>query len=87
MTCRFLLLCASANMQGSEWANLEVDSVLHLDVKRQDGPKILVLKLYEHESNDEAIPVILRGIKRQHFGRVGDFEQLARYIVAARVRQ
>jgi hypothetical protein len=87
MTCRFLLLCASANMRSSEWANLEVDSVLHLDVKRREGPKILVLKLYEHESNDEAIPVILRGIKRQNFGRAGDFEQLARYIVTARMRQ
>ncbi len=84
MTCRFLLLCASASLKGSAWANREIDSVMHLDVKRQGDPKILVLKLYEQESNDEAIPLIVRGIKRQHFERAGDFERLAEYIVAAR---
>ncbi|MGW5714746.1 TIR domain-containing protein [Amycolatopsis sp. NPDC003865] len=81
---RFLLLCASASLKSSEWANREIDSVLHLDVKRRDGAaKVLVLKLYEHETNDEAIPVVLRGIKRQHLERVGDFERLAAHILAA----
>ncbi len=81
---RFLLLCASANLKASAWANREIDSVLHLDVKRRDGtPKVLVLKLYENESNDEAIPSILRGIKRQHLERAGDFDRLAEYILAA----
>ncbi|KDN22192.1 TIR domain-containing protein [Amycolatopsis rifamycinica] len=84
MTCRFLLLCASSNLKKSEWANREIDSVLHLDVKRQGEPKILVLKLYEQESNDEAVPLIVRGTKRHHFGRRGDFERLAEYIVDAR---
>jgi hypothetical protein len=82
MTSRFLLLCASANLNASQWANREIDSILHLDVKRQGDPKVLVLKLYEHESNDEAIPPIFRGTKRQHFRRDGDFERLAEYIVS-----
>ncbi|TQM83098.1 cyclic nucleotide-binding protein [Saccharothrix saharensis] len=84
MSSRFLLLCASANLNSSDWANREIDSVLHLDVKRQnDDPKVLVLKLYEHETNDEAIPRLLRGTKRHHLQREGDFERLAGFIQAA----
>jgi class 3 adenylate cyclase len=81
---RFFLICASVNLTSSEWANREIDAVLHLDVKRRHGEaKVLVLKLYEHESNDDAIPVVFRGTKRQHFQRLGDFERLAEYIVDA----
>ncbi|MCE6997883.1 TIR domain-containing protein [Saccharothrix sp. S26] len=84
MSSRFLLLCASANLNSSDWANREIDSVLHLDVKREhDDPKVLVLKLYENESNDEAIPRIFRGTKRLHFQRDGDFQRLAEFILAA----
>lgn len=83
-TSRFFLLCASASLNASAWANREIDSITHLDVKRVGHPKVLVLKLYEHESNDEAIPTIFRGTKRQHFQRSGDFEKLAEYIVSTK---
>lgn len=83
-TSRFFLLCASASLNASAWANREIDSITHLDVKRQGDPKVLVLKLYDHESNDVAIPMIFRGTKRHHFQRSKDFERLAEYIVSAK---
>jgi TIR domain/Cyclic nucleotide-binding domain len=84
-TSRFLLLCASANLKDSEWANREIDSITHLDVKRRDGePKVLVLKLYEQESNDEAVPDIFRGTKRHDYRRNDDFEKLSKYIASHR---
>ncbi|GAA1308431.1 hypothetical protein GCM10009634_72530 [Saccharothrix xinjiangensis] len=85
MASRFLLLCASANLDDSEWANREIDSVLHLDVKRQgDAPKVLVLKLYDQETSDEAIPELFRGTKRHRYRRNGDLDRLVEYVQAAR---
>ncbi|PPK66629.1 TIR domain-containing protein [Actinokineospora auranticolor] len=84
-TSRFFLVCASANVNASAWANREIDSVISSDVKRQgNGPTVLVLKLYEEESNDEAIPLIFRGSKRLNLRRAGDFEKLAHHILSAK---
>jgi TIR domain-containing protein/cyclic nucleotide-binding protein len=84
-TSRFLLLCASANLNNSDWANREIDSIMHLDVKRRsDDPKVLVLKLYEEESNDEAVPTIFRGTKRHDYRRKDDFKKLCEYIASHR---
>ncbi|MET8996476.1 cyclic nucleotide-binding domain-containing protein [Amycolatopsis sp. NPDC004169] len=87
MTGRFLLLCATANLNATEWASRGLDSLLNLDVDRPGEPHVLVLKLHDHESVDEAIPEVFRDAKRQYFRQDRDFEDLCEYIRSARTPQ
>jgi hypothetical protein len=73
---RYLLVCASANFIEAPWGMREYESVLNLDVKRRDNPKVLVLKLYENESDDVVIPLLVSGNKRWRYWVPDEFQQL-----------
>lgn len=81
---KFLLVCASANLPDARWANFEINSVLYLDVQRQDEPKVLVLKLNERDTEEASIPLLLRGHKWHHYERPGDFERLVEFLRTSR---
>lgn len=73
---RYLLVCASANFIEAPWGMREYESVLNLEVRRRDDPKVLVLKLYEDESDDTAIPLLISGNKRWRYWIPEEFQQL-----------
>jgi len=79
---RFLMACVSENFARSEWAQRELQAVLHLDVKRRDGGSILLLMLDASADKDEVIPLLLRDVKRVHYTRSGEFADLMAYIVS-----
>lgn len=73
---QYLLVCASVNFMQAPWGMREYESMLNLDVRRRDDPRVLVLKLYEDESDDVAIPVLVRGNKRWHYWVPDEVRQL-----------
>jgi CRP-like cAMP-binding protein len=80
LSSRYLVVCASRNFSASAWANRELDSILHLEVKRPRDAKVIVLKLNEEDGKDESIPLLLRGNKRLHYERPGDFDRLVDFL-------
>ena len=72
---RYLLVCASANLQSALWANQEIDAVLHLDVESRDDPKVLVLRL-NGDNVETAIPLLLQGKKWFEYQSPASFEEL-----------
>lgn len=73
---RYLLVCASGPLLSSSWANQEIDAVLRYDVEDPAKPKILVLKLNQADSVDDAIPLLLQGKKWLEYRQPGHFDEL-----------
>jgi hypothetical protein len=73
---RYLLVCASANFMRAPWGMREYESMLSLDVRRRDDPRVLVLQLYENESEDLALPLLVRGNKRWRYWIPDELQQL-----------
>jgi CRP-like cAMP-binding protein len=72
---RYLLVCASENFMTAPWGMREYESVMNLEVKRRAG-KVLVLRLYENESDDASIPLLVSGNKRWRYWIPEEFESL-----------
>jgi hypothetical protein len=73
---RYLLVCASANFMTAQWGLREYESMLSLDVRRRDHPRVLVLQLYENEGEDVALPFLVRGNKRWRYWVPDELQQL-----------
>lgn len=78
---KFLLACVSENFAQSEWAKLELQASLHLDVKRRDRDSVILLMLDGEYSKDDVVPLLARDTRRVRYTRGTEFERLIDYLV------
>jgi hypothetical protein len=79
-SCRYLVLCVSPSIAGSQWIADEWGPVLHAELSRRPGRTVIPLMLGE---NDDGLPLMLADKHRVHYADEAEFATFLNFVSRA----